>query len=215
MKILPVFLGLMLSLVVHGQDMVKSDSSWYMPMSKKVDSIDNSTSLTVELLLALNRADNRYFHLVGELMKGAKVCHMRGQLFLTYPNKAIEIRKDGVILHKGFEGTCDEPVESMIYGTNRKYIEQDDGNMQISYAIDDVEHQTTLGELTVHVRQMKCEDTGTNPVTLVHDGQQLKLKAVVSLQFFEFDYNEDGSNELYLFSFAMCQERMKLYRVYD
>ena len=205
-----LLLTMLFATVCWGQ----SGTTLFSGIKEADTSVSNATALQVHLLYEQHTfRGERFLRLGPALLYGAQVCKAGQHIALFYGNEAIELHKDGVTLHKSPKFLCEEPVESPIFGTNRKYEDTPDGDMIISYLIEDKVLPTSLGELTVHIRQLKCDDTGTNPITLVHQGKSLQIKSIDSLQFFESDIDEDGENELYILSFAMCTNRLKIYRI--
>ena len=96
---------------------------------------------------------------------------------------------------------------------NRVVKELPNGEWDIKYVKEKVMHKTHLGVLTVDVQDSKCDDTGTNPISIDYKGQSLTIKNIDNLQFLEYDTDNDGKKELYILTYASCEGFLKIYKV--
>lgn len=74
---------------------------------------------------------------------------------------------------------------------------------------------TDIGTVKVTSEAPDCDDTGNNPITIISKGKTLKLNFTHNVFIFEYDYNKDGKNELYIFSYRACRSSMRIYKIYE
>ena len=184
----------------------------FIPEHKSDTSVVNETGLNVKVLYETNKK-NRKLSFGKDLFIGAKVCEDNGDLILKYGSAIIAIKANGVELHQTNEILCRNEITTTKYGINRLVKELPSGEWDIKYVEEKIEHKTSYGNLTVDVQNAKCDDTGTNPITINHNGQILSINSIDNLQFFEFDVDENGINELYILSYASCSGYLKVYKI--
>lgn len=182
-------------------------------LEKKVDSsVINQTDLKVSILYETDQSNRRLFF--GEsLFAGIRVCNNTDELVLSCGAAILVLQFNGVILHQTHEIACYRELKTVNYGTNRIVEELPNDEWNVSYQKENIDHTTSFGLLTVSVRDAKCDDTGTNPISLNYHGQILEINDLDNLQFFEFDIDHDGRNELYILSYASCRGYLKVYKI--
>ncbi len=178
-------------------------------------SIVNKTSLDVSLIFEQPAFNERIIHLGESLFDKAQICVDLKSIVLKYGYSLIVLNEDNIELKARSNFDCISELTSINYTTNREYEELSDGEFKIKYIKKDVSHQTSLGELIVHIKQQKCDDTGTNPITLKRNEGNLVISNIDNIQFFEFDINQDGKNELYILSYASCEGYLKIIKIQE
>jgi len=173
----------------------------------------NNSNLNAYLMFEQPKRKQRVLRLGEYLFSGAKVYLNENKIILKYGNEYIILKENGVELKTSSTLTCSTELISTKFGINREVKELPNGEWDIKYLEKDVEHKTSLGELVVHIKQLKCDDTGTNPITLKRQEGNLEILNIDNLQFFEYDINKDGKNELYILSYASCQGYLKIYKI--
>lgn len=184
----------------------------FISENKTDTSIINKTELKVSVLYETNRKD-RALRFGEYLFGGATVCKNNKDLVLKYGSAIIVIKENGVEIHQTNDIVCNNEIPTIKYGINRVVKELPNGEWDIKYVKEKVKHKTHLGVLTVDVQDSKCDDTGTNPISIDYKGQSLTIKNIDNLQFFEYDTNNDGKKELYILTYASCQGFLKIYKV--
>jgi hypothetical protein len=177
--------------------------------------IVNNTNLDVSLIFEQPTFDERIIHLGESLFDKAQICVDSKSIVLKYGYSLIVVHEDNIELIARSNFDCISELTSINYTTNREYEELPDGEFKIKYIKKEVNHQTSLGELTVHIKQLKCDDTGMNPITLKRDEGDLVISNIDNIQFFEYDINQDGKNELYILSYASCEGYLKIYKIQE
>lgn len=173
----------------------------------------NSSNLNIYLMFEQPSMEQRVLSFLEHLFGGATVCLDGNTLVLKYGNEHLVLHENGVELKTSSTLTCSTELTTTKFGTNREVKELPNKEWDITYLEKDVAHKTSLGELIVHVKQLKCDDTGTNPVSLKRKEGNLEILDIDNLQFFEYDLNNDGQNELYILSYASCQGYLKIYKI--
>lgn len=173
----------------------------------------NSSNLNIYVMFEQPKREQRILRLGEHLFRGATVCLNGSNIVLKYSNEYVVLKENGVELKTSSTLTCSTELTTTKFGINREVKELPNGEWDINYIEKDVDHKTSLGELVVHIKQLKCDDTGTNPVTLKRQEGNLEILNIDNLQFFEYDLNNDGQNELYILSYASCQGYLKIYKI--
>lgn len=173
----------------------------------------NNSNLNVYLMFEQPTRNQRVLKLGEYLFGGAKICLNEGNIVLKYGYEHVIIKENGVELKTSSNIACSTEITTTNFGINRVVKELPNGEWDIKYIEKDVEHKTSFGELVVHIKQLKCDDTGTNPLTLKRQEGNLEILNIDNLQFFEYDMNKDDKNELYILSYASCQGYLKIYKI--
>ena len=173
----------------------------------------NGSNLNVYVMFEQPKREQRVLNFGESLFSGATVCSNERNIVLKYADHHIILKENGVQLKTSSTLTCATELTTTSYGINRVVKKLPNGEWDIKYIEKNIEHRTSLGELVVHIKQLKCDDTGTNPVTLKRQEGNLEILNIDNLQFFEHDLNNDGKNELYIISYASCQGYLKIYKI--
>lgn len=196
----------------------KYDSSGVrkLPMfiaQKPADStVVNPTELVVNILYETDL--NKRILFFGEaLFRHAEVCSNKALLSVRFGTATILIDTNGVQLYQASPKNCENEITPQVYRTNLITVEDANGEIDVERTYTPEKHQTSFGELTVNVQNLQCNDTGSNPVSLIHKGKELKINQIDNLEFFEFDRDQDNKNELYLLSYKSCMGYLKIYRI--
>jgi antitoxin component YwqK of YwqJK toxin-antitoxin module len=203
---------------LHGDVvMYNEEGEQILPVFIKQTSPDtnviNNSNLNVYLMFEQPKTTQRVLRFGEELFRGATVCLNETNIVLKYGNDYVIIKENGVELKTSSNLTCSNELTPTKFGINRIVKELPNGEYDIKYIEKDIVHKTSLGELVVHVKHLKCDDTGTNPITLKRPEGNLEILNIDNLQFFEYDINKDGKNELYILSYASCQGYLKIYKI--
>ena len=178
-------------------------------------SIINNTDLKVYLLFDPFDSLNRPIEFGPSLFGGyIPVCKNE---FLTVHIGAINFlfKPGGLWAYEQIDTNCNQKIKLNGYTTNRKVKELKNGDYDISYELEKKYFNSRLGKIEVERKQMQCDDTGKNPVTITRNGKKLVFKDIGNLLFFEFDSDNDGKNELYLFNYFSCEGRLYIYKIDD
>ncbi len=173
----------------------------------------NSSNLNIYVMFDQPKRGQRVLRFGGHLFRGATVCLNGSNIVLKYGNEYVVLKENGVELKTSSTLSCSTELTTTKFGINREAKELPNGEWDIKYIEKDVDHKTSLGKLVIHIKQLKCDDTGTNPVTLKRQEGNLEILNIDNLQFFEYDINNDGKNELYILSYASCQGYLKIYKI--
>ncbi|UII19612.1 toxin-antitoxin system YwqK family antitoxin [Fulvivirga ligni] len=179
----------------------------------KDTSIINNTDLKVYLLFDSYDSSNRSIELGESLFLGyIPVCENE---YLTVHIGAInfQFKSSGLWVYEQIDTVCNQKIKVNGYTTNRKLKELKNGEYDISCVLEKKNFKSSLGKIEVERKQMQCDDTGRNPVTITRNKGKLIFKDIGNLIFFEFDTDNDGKNELYLLSYFTCQGHLEIYRI--
>jgi len=176
-------------------------------------SIINNTDLKVYLLFDSHDSLNRPIQF-GPSLFGGYIPVCKNEL-LTVHIGAINFlfKPTGLWVYEQIDTTCYQKIKVNGYTTNRKVKELKNGEYDISYELEMKNFKSRLGKIQVERKQMQCDDTGRNPVTITRNREQLIFKDIGNLIFFEFDTDSDGRNELYLLNYFSCQGQLEIYRI--
>lgn len=177
--------------------------------------ITNNTDLKVYLLFDSKDSLNNSIDFGGVLFDGYfPVCKKE---YLTVHIGAINflVKPSDLLIYEQIDTTCYQKIEVNGFNTNRKITELNTGDYDISYVLEKKYFNVSLGKIEVNRKQMQCDDTGHNPVTITRNGKKLIFKNIGNLIFFEFDNDRDGKKELYLFNYFSCEGRLEFYKIDD
>lgn len=175
--------------------------------------VKNNSNLDVYLMFEQAKREERVLKFGEHLFDGATVYSDGGNVVLKYGYEYVIIKEDGVELITSSDMTYSNRLTTIKYGTNREVKELPNGEWDFKYIEKDVDHEVSLGELVVHIEWLKCDDTGSNPITIERPEGNLEILNVDNLQFFEYDINNDGKDELYILSYASCEGYLKIYKI--
>lgn len=177
-------------------------------------SIINNTNLKVYLLFDPFDSLNRPIEFGPYLFDYIPVCKND---FLTIHIGTVNflIKPTGLLVYEQIDTVCNQKIKVNGYTTNRKVKELKNGDYDISYELEKKQFNSRVGKIEVERKQMQCDDTGKNPVTITRNGKKLIFKDIGNLLFFEFDSDNDGKNELYLFNYFSCEGRLEIYKIDD
>jgi len=175
-------------------------------------SIINLTDLKVYLLFDQYDKKNKVVNFGEDLFRGGKICTGKE---LTIQIGAINflIKENGLEIHETIERRCDKELESIKYGINRVVKELENGEWDVKYVYDTIDHKSSLGKIEVIRKKLKCVDTGRNPLKIHRNGKTLEFKDIDNLQFFEYDLDNDGNKGLYVLTYQSCNGLLKIYEV--
>jgi len=177
-------------------------------------SITNNTDLKVYLLFDPYDSLNRPIDFGPYLFDYIPVCKND---YLTIHIGTINflIKPTGLWVYEQMDTICNQKIKVNGFTTNRKVKELKNGDYDISYELEKKYFNSRLGKIEVERKQMQCDDTGKNPVTISRNGRKLVFKDIGNLLFFEFDSDNDGKNELYLLNYFSCEGRLEIYKIDD
>jgi len=191
-----------------------------LPVSIKQSAADtsvvNNTNLSVHLMFEQSRRKKPLLYLGEALFYGAEVYVTKDGIRLNYFQHAIIIQPQGVkLVWTSVEGKDkkENQIVPVKFEGNRVVKERTDGTFDFKYLTKKVKHNTSLGKLIVHVQMQQCDDTGSNPITIKRKEGNLMISGIGNLQFFEYDLNKDGKNEIYIISYRSCAGEVKIYKV--
>lgn len=186
----------------------------FIKQSSPDTNVKNNSKLKVYLMFEqTNEREKRVLRLGENLFDGATVYTNGNHVVLKYGYEYVIIKEDGVELINSSDMTYSNRLTSINYGTNREVNELTNGEWDFKYIEKDVDHEVSLGELVVHIEWLKCDDTGSNPITIERPEGNLEILNIDNLQFFEYDIDNDGKNELYILSYASCEGYLKIYKI--
>ena len=177
-------------------------------------SIINHTDLNVYLLFDPYDSLNRPIDFGPYLFDYIPVCN-NGLLTIHIGTINFSIRPTGLMVYAKIDTTCNQKINVNGYSTNRKVKELKNGDYDISYELEKKYFKSRLGKIEVERKQMQCDDTGRNPVTITRNGKNLTFKDIGNLLFFEFDSDNDGKTELYLLNYFSCEGHLEIYKIDD
>ncbi len=177
-------------------------------------SIINNTTLKVYCLFNSNDSLNQPIDLGALMFTYIAICkndfvtsHIGTINFLILP--------DGLKVYEQFDTVCREPVKLNGYTTNRKVKELKNGDYEIGYELEKKYFKSRFGKIEVERKEMQCDDTGRNPLTITNDHKTLLFKNIGNLLFFEFDSDRDSKKELYVFNYFSCEQHLEIYKIDD
>ncbi|MFH1320361.1 MAG: hypothetical protein ABII90_06895 [Bacteroidota bacterium] len=179
---------------------------------KSDTSIINETDLKVFILFDQYNKKDRLLKFRESLFYGAKVCK-KENLIIQIGREIFIVKRNGVEIHETLEVNCENEIETKKYGINREVKELPSGKRDVKYVNEKIIHKIGLGNLEVERKRLKCDDTGTNPITIYRNGKKLEFKEIDNLQFFEFDTDSNGKNELYVLTYRSCSGLLRIYKI--
>jgi hypothetical protein len=178
----------------------------------KDTSIINNTDLKVYKLFDTRDSINDFLKYTDCLFGKIEVCINQ---YLTIHIRPLNfcIKQNGIDISETVDTTCSKKINYHIFECNRIITEHEDGNIDVSYELEKKYFTLQIGKIEVERKQMRCDDTGYNPITIARNNKTLYFKDIGNLIFFEFDTNKDGINELYILNYFSCMGHLEIYKI--
>jgi hypothetical protein len=125
------------------------------------------------------------------------------------------LKSTGLLVFQKIDSSCNQRMGANNFTTNLRVIEKKNGTIDISYVLEKKYFNARLGKIEVNREQMRCDDTGNNPVTIIRNGKKLIFKDIGNVLFFEYDIDNDNKTELYLVNYYCCLGRLEIYKIDD
>ncbi|MES2560825.1 MAG: toxin-antitoxin system YwqK family antitoxin [Bacteroidota bacterium] len=177
-------------------------------------SIINQTTLKVYLLFNSFDSLNKPIDFGPHLFHPIPVCKNEQVVIHIGPINFL-LTQNGFRVYEQFDPSCLQKIKTNGYTTNRDTRELPNGNYDVRYALETKLFKSRLGKIAVERKQMQCDDTGNNPLTITRDNKTLLFKDIGNVLFFEFDSDNDTQNELYVLNYFSCEKQLKIYKVDD
>jgi len=180
------------------------------PRSAKGKDIKNNTTLVVEELFSnyANR-ENDWLMIEGQ---APDISLDDSVIAIRFNQKMFTVHPDGLYqCYQCMDYDSDRNFPLTYYGQNFKVNEEQEYTYE--YVVEDVHFPMKNFEVIVHRQKAQCMDTGNNPITIVHKGKKMELFNLKNILFFTWDSDKNGSDELYIISYASCDGLYKILRV--
>lgn len=175
-------------------------------------SIINTTDYKVYMLFDSRDTINDFFREPDYLFNKIRICQNQ---FLTIHIGPVSfnIQQSGTEINMSNDTLCEKEVKIKEFECNRVVKENKKGNIEVYYFLEKKYYKSHLGKIEVERKQMGCDDTGNNPIRLIYKNKYIYFKDIGNLIFFEFDTDNDKTNELFILNYFCCMGRLEIYKI--
>ncbi len=170
-------------------------------------------------LLFNSRSKYVFFNFHGQLFGKWHVLSKDNKFILSFPRRKekpleIEILYDTVLVKKNQKTISGvDTIKPFEYKTNRRYIEKDNGDFNVKHLLDTTDYNFKSAKIKVIRHNQRCDDSGVNSIKIIYQNGYILFKHLNNLKFFEYDLDEDGKFEIYIFNYSCCDGKLKIYKV--
>lgn len=177
---------------------------------KSDTSVINETSLRVYKLY--DSRDSGYPRHRPEYLHSIRVCN-NGGIRIHAGIMLFDITPGGVVVQQHPDTICGGRMNVHSCTTNRIVKENKDGEIEISYLLRKNKFPAQAGTVEIEQKQMRCDDTGYNPVKITRDGKSIYFKDAGNVILFEYDVDGNGTKEIYLINYFSCMGWLQIYKI--
>jgi hypothetical protein len=177
--------------------------------------IENNSKAEIDVLFSQKNGSKDFIYFGKALYQPLEVCFDK-TLIIKIGSIHIKIFEEGVqIIENELEFICPEKIKSFSYLTNMIVTLNEKGIYETAY--DTIPKKISLSHAEIIVTSLKdlCNDTGNNPFEVQLDSGRIVFNEIENLQFFEYDLDQNGRNEIYVVNFASCMSYITILRIQD
>ncbi len=199
------------------------DTLFFEPIKNyENDSIINNTDLKIDLLFKQTKnSKSELIFRVFDLFNVKTFCYAgkinNYDLCYFFPSEDVNLvlTENGVLLTTERKRCVQELNIDFAFGVNKEAYE---AKMSMRENAEDYcvkyRFKRDYGEVYITNGIPQCGDTGHNPLKIVRKGKNLEFPYLRNILMFEYDIDQDGKKEIYLFDYACCENELTIYKIY-